>query len=465
VIFSVEEVLKATEGALVQGTKGALFQGICTDSRTVRDGDLFVALKGVHFDGHDYAMEALRKKAGGVLVEEGKVKAFQWNGYHSRVVIAVKDTLQALGDLALSRRRRYAPSVVGITGSNGKTTTKEMIAACLQTILSVLKSEGNFNNLIGLPLTLLRLTGREQVTVLEMGMNVPGEIRRLTEIAEPDVGLITNIQQVHLEGMGSLERLAEEKGELFRRMKGNGTIVVNQDDPRVVSLGSQFQGRRLTFGTHDPAEVRAKEIQLGPKGTSFTLTVGNKEIPLALPLLGRHFVLDALSAVAVASLFGVDAERAKGALERLNPSPMRMEVSHLDGGRTLINDAYNANPRSMELSLETLAAVKGKGRAIAVLGDMLELGDFSEESHRALGEKVSELPIDFLIVLGTYASIVVKSAVRRGFAPAKARVAGDHEEAQSILDQMAREGDWILVKGSRGMAMERIAEAMRERRS
>jgi UDP-N-acetylmuramoyl-tripeptide--D-alanyl-D-alanine ligase len=242
-ILSIEEVLKATGGKLLQGKERTLFRGIATDSRTVAKGELFIALKGICFDGHHYALEALEKMAGGVVVEEEKVGDIRWNGYRSRAVIAVKDTLRALGDLARDRRRKYNTPVVALTGSNGKTTTKEMISVCLETTFPVLKTRGNFNNLVGLPLTLLNLTEKERVVILEMGMNVPGEIRRLTEIAEPDVGLITNIQKVHLEGMGSLERLKEEKGDLFRRMKKNGTIIVNRDDPRVIDLASEFSGQ------------------------------------------------------------------------------------------------------------------------------------------------------------------------------------------------------------------------------
>ncbi|MGZ3494339.1 MAG: UDP-N-acetylmuramoyl-tripeptide--D-alanyl-D-alanine ligase, partial [Thermodesulfobacteriota bacterium] len=231
-ILTIEEVLRATSGKLLQGSEN-VFQGISTDSRTVREGELFIALKGARFDGHHYALETLKKKAGGLLIDEDKVGDIRWNGYRSRAVIAVKDTLAALGEIARSWRRKYKTPVVALTGSNGKTTTKEMIAACLETTFPTLKTKGNLNNLIGVPLTLLALTERERVVVLEMGMNVPGEIRRLTEIAEPDVGLITNIQTVHLEGMGSLERLKEEKGELYRGMRRDGTILVNQDDARV----------------------------------------------------------------------------------------------------------------------------------------------------------------------------------------------------------------------------------------
>ncbi len=463
--FHIEEILNATGGKLLQGRRDVIFQAISTDSRTVTEGALFIALKGEKFDGHHYAIEALEKKAKGVLIEEDKVGDIRWNGYQPRPVIAVKDTLHALGDMARDRRRKYGTPVVALTGSNGKTTTKEMISACLETTFTVLKTKGNLNNLIGLPLTLLNLTDKERVIVLEMGMNVPGEIRRLTEIAEPDVGLITNIQRAHLEGMGSLERIKEEKGELFRRMRKDGTIIVNRDDPRVVDLGEEFHGQKITFGTDHPADVMAREVCLkGREGTSFILVLEGEETEIRLPLLGRHFVSNALSAIAAASLFGIEPEKTKEALEQFQPFSMRMEVLSLGGGKTLINDAYNANPNSMELALETLSEAKGKGRAIAVLGDMLELGEFTVEAHRQLGKKVAELSIDLLLAMGEEAPVVVESAIREGLAHERARVVESHSEAASILRETAREGDWILVKGSRGMTMEKVVQGLKGRR-
>lgn len=460
-ILTVEEVLRATGGKLLQGKGDSSFQGISTDSRTVAEGELFIALKGLRFDGHHYALEALRKKAGGVLIEKEKVGDIRWNGYRSRAVIAVDDTLAALGDMARDWRHKYNTPLVALTGSNGKTTTKEMTAACLETTFPVLKTKGNLNNLIGVPLTLLTLTEKERVVVLEMGMNVPGEIRRLTEIAEPDVGLITNIQTVHLEGMGSLERLKEEKGELFRRMRRDGTILVNRDDPRVVDLAGDYPGQKITFGIEHPADIMAKEIRLnGAEGTSFTLILEGEAMEVHLRLLGRHFVPNALSAMAVACLFGVEVTRAREALENFQPFSMRMEVIPLKGGETLINDAYNANPYSTEVALEALAEAKGMGRAIAVLGDMLELGSLTKEAHEQIGERVSELSIDFLLVMGEEASVVVESAIRHGLPTEKARIVESHSEAVSLLRQMIQNGDWILVKGSRKMAMEEIVEGL-----
>jgi UDP-N-acetylmuramoyl-tripeptide--D-alanyl-D-alanine ligase len=466
VTITIEEVLRATGGRLLQGDEKSFFQRISTDSRTIGEGELFIALKGRHFDGHHFALEVLGKKSGGVVIEEDKARDIRWNGYRPKAVIAVKDTLRALGDLARDRRRRYRTPVVALTGSNGKTTTKEMISACLETTFPILKTRGNLNNLIGLPLTLLNLTEKERVVILEMGMSVPGEIRELTEIAEPDVGLITNIQKVHLEGMGSLERVKEEKGELFRRMRRDGTILVNQNDPHVIDLAGEFPGQKITFGVEKSADVMAKEVRLkGQEGTAFKLILEGEEIDMVLPLLGRHFVSSALAAVAAASLFGIEVKKSKEVLERFQPFPMRMEIIRLEGGKTLINDAYNANPRSVELALETLTEVKGEGRAIAVLGDMLELGDSAEEAHQQLGEKVKELSIDFLLTMGEKAPLVAESAMRHGFDPKRARVVEDHSEAISILQGMIREGDWILIKGSRGMTMEKIVEGLIKRRA
>jgi len=266
---------------------------------------------------------------------------------------------------------------------------------------------------------------------------------------------------VHLEGMGSLERLEEEKGELFRGMRRDGTILVNQDDSRVVNLASRYPGQKITFGIERPADVMAKEIRLhGAEGTSFTLILEEEAIEIPLRLLGKHFVPNALSAIAVACLFGVEVNRIKEALENFQPFPMRMEVVPLKGGEILINDSYNANPSSMELALETLVEAKGKGRAVAVLGDMLELGNFSKEAHEQIGKKMSELPIDFLLAMGEKAPVVIESAIRHGFPMEKARIVESHLEAISLLRQMIQNGDWILVKGSRGMAMEKIVEGL-----
>jgi UDP-N-acetylmuramoyl-tripeptide--D-alanyl-D-alanine ligase len=464
VTFPVGEILKVTGGKLLQGRKDAVFHAVSTDSRAIAEGALFIALKGNRFDGHHYAIEALAKKAEGVVIEESRAGDLRWDGYETKAVILVKDTLNALGEIARDRRRKFGVPVVALSGSNGKTTTKEMISACLETSFPVLKTKGNLNNLIGLPLTLLNLTEKERVAVLEMGMNVPGEIRRLTEIAEPDVGLITNIQRAHLEGVGSLEGVKEEEGALFRRMRRDGSVIVNQDDPRVVELGEEFPGQKITFGIHRTADVMAKEIRIkGREGTSFILILEGEETEVCLPLLGRHFVYNALSAIATASLFGIEKEKTIEALGQFRPFSMRMEILSLGRGITLINDSYNANPDSMEMALQTLSEVKGEGRAVAVLGDMFELGEFSVEAHRQLGKRAAELSIDLLLAIGDEAPVVVESALREGLGHERARVVESHSEAASSVRAFVREGDWVLVKGSRGMTMEKVVKGLEGR--
>lgn len=462
-IFQIEEILRATGGRLIQGYENTIFHGISTDSRTLQPGELFIPLKGARYDGHDFLREALEKKASGVLVEEEKVGDFRWNGYRSKAVISVRDTLRALGDIAKYRRGKFKSKVIGLTGSNGKTTSKEMISVCLEITYKTLKTEGNLNNLIGLPLTLLKLDETKEVVILEMGMNVPGEVRRLTEIAQPDVGLITNIQKAHLEGMGNLERIKEEKGELFRGIKDRGTIIVNQDDPMVIDLARNFLGQKITFGIENSADLMARDIKLrGKSGTSFHLVFKEKEMEVEIPLLGRHFVYNALSAIASAIIFGIELERVRETLKRFKSIPMRMEIIELREGIFIINDTYNANPRSMELALETLSEMRGKGRAIAVLGDMLELGTYSNAAHRDLGMKVGKFSIDFLIALGEEAPVVVESAIKHGLGLEKAMVVESHQEAISILKNTIKQGDWILVKGSRGMRMEKIVKGLLE---
>lgn len=456
-----EEVIKATNGKLLQGDMKQYFTGISTDSRRIKEGELFIALKGPKFNGHNFAMEALEKKAGGVIIEEERAYDFRWDIYQKKTVIVVKDTLRALGDVARYRRRKYGATVIAVTGSNGKTTTKEMISACLESTMPVLKTEGNLNNLIGLPLNLLRLTGKEKAAVIEMGMNVPGEIKRLTEIAEPDIGLITNIEKVHLEGLGDIERVKHEKGDLFRGMSKDGTILVNQDDPRVVELSNEFEGRRITFGIEKEADIMAKDIKFrGTSGMEFTLVTESGTENFFIPLLGRHLIPNALCAIGISKLFHIEIENIKKVLENFKPFQMRMEVIHLDREITLINDAYNASPKSMAYALETVSNLKGKGRAIAVLGDMLELGDFTGEAHRVIGELIGRLSIDFLLAMGDQSPILVESAIRNGLLPENAKIVEEYHEAIKILREIIRPGDWILVKGSRRMAMEMIVKGL-----
>lgn len=449
---------------MLRERKNGVFGEVVTDSRKVMSGSVFVALKGERFDGHAFLKNAVRRGAACLVVQKRPVLSPLKNV----TVVQVRDTLGALGDLAHYRRNRVAPKVLAITGSNGKTTTKEMVAAILEHASieggplrgKVLKTEGNYNNLIGLPLTLLRLRGQEKVAVLELGTSRPGEIRRLTEIADPDIGLITSVAPAHLAGLSGLAGVAREKGNLFRGIHHGGIAVVNVDDPWVHRLGAKFKGEKITYGTK--GEVRGEAWRtLGARGVEFTLRVGRAERRIRLRLFGEHNLSNALGAAAMAHGLGVDLEAMRRGLESVRPFRMRMEVERWRG-IGIINDAYNANPASMEAALKTLAEIGGKGEQIAVLGDMLELGRESQKLHRELGRQAARYDVDRLYLLGSEAFHVKEGAVLGGMEEGRVIIGKSHRELAWRIRKQVRPGDWLLFKGSRGMSMEKVLAAFKE---
>jgi UDP-N-acetylmuramoyl-tripeptide--D-alanyl-D-alanine ligase len=351
--------------------------------------------------------------------------------------------------------------VVAVTGSNGKTTTKEMLAAILERALGadrVLRTLGTQNNLVGLPLTLLRLGGGEDAAILELGMNGPGEIWRLAQIAQPDVGVITCVAPAHLEGLGSIQGVAQAKAELYRRLRPSATAVVNADDPLVAASANAFPGRKVPFGTAMGAvAVGARDIvDGGLEGTEFRLVVErHDDVPIRLAVPGRHNVTNALAAAAVAHALGVGVEAVRSGLEAFQPPGMRMEVTQLPTGVTVLNDAYNANPASMAAALRTLAASRGR-RRIAALGEMRELGTEAARAHRELGVAAAEARVDALFVLGPHAADVRAGAEGAGLAAERIVVADDHATLGAALVAFCRAGDLVLLKGSRGAAMEEV---------
>jgi UDP-N-acetylmuramoyl-tripeptide--D-alanyl-D-alanine ligase len=462
-VFDLAEVLAATRGDLVALGGRTRFPSVTTDTRLLREGDLFVALRGDTHDGHEFVAEAARRGAGAVLVEPARVAEPLTCG-----VIVVRDTLAALGDLAVFHRRRHLPRVVAVTGSNGKTTTKEMVAAILERALGsgrVLRTEGTQNNLVGLPLTLLRLAGGEGVAILELGMNGPGEIWRLAEIAEPDVGVVTCVAPAHLEGLGSLRGVAEAKGELYRRLRPSATAVVNADDPMVAASARAFPGRHVSFGvaagTDDERHTVAacEVVDHGLDGTEFQLVVERHALPVRLAVPGRHNVTNALAAAAIAHALGVEVDTMRAGLEAFQPPGMRMEVTRLPNGVTVLNDAYNANPASMAAALRTLAASRAP-RRIAALGEMRELGASAVEAHRTLGAEAAAAGLDALFLLGAQAEAVRDGAQAAGLPPERIVVAASHEDLAARLHAFARAGDLLLLKGSRGAAMEKVLRAL-----
>jgi UDP-N-acetylmuramoyl-tripeptide--D-alanyl-D-alanine ligase len=456
--LSVEMILEATKGVLMQGDARTSFAGVSTDSRSLKAGELFFALRGEHFDGHRFLAEAMERGGTGAVVDQ-EIDAPADQGI---AVMRVADTLQALGDLAHHWRKRHPIPLVAVVGSNGKTTTKEMAAAILGKKYKVMKNAGNLNNLIGLPLSLLQMNSTDGAAILEMGMNRFGEILRLTEIAAPDLGILTNIAPAHLEGLGSIEGIMEAKGELLQGMGARGRLIFNADDPRVVQLSKGFPGEQTSFGIDNRADWIATDIRTRKDGgVSFQLQGPSGQTPVSLQLLGRHQVYNALAAAAAAFHLGAGIDDIKEGLESFAPPAMRMELVTLGKGIKVINDAYNANPQSMDAALLALQEQAG-GRKIAVLSDMWELGAYAEKAHRELGRSVKEYGVDFLMLLGQFAPLVAEGAEQAGMDPQKIRIGKDHHAVGLHLSGIVKKGDWVLIKGSRIMKMEEIIKELKD---
>jgi UDP-N-acetylmuramoyl-tripeptide--D-alanyl-D-alanine ligase len=460
--WTVSQVLLATNGRFVSGESEARFYSISTDTRTLASGDLFLALSGDHFDGQQFLEEAVQKGAAGLIVADVPKKELPVP------VIVVQDTLKALGDLAAYRRRLMDNLIViAITGSSGKTTVKEMCAAIMAPKYSILKTEGNFNNLIGMPLSLLPVEKTHDVAILEMGMNRPGEIARMTEIADPDISCIVNVQDAHLAGLSSIDGVARAKGELFEYGKSWARLCVNIDDKRVKKLAGQCSQKKIFFGRNRKADVRATHVwNEGERGMAFTLHIHEHKRRVRIHCLGEHNVTNALAAAAMAHMAGADIETIVQGLEKFEPYDKRLQIERI-GGLRVVNDCYNANPSSMLAALNTVQAMNQGNKAVAVLGDMLELGDSSLKAHRRLGETVACTGFSNVLALGEFAWKVVEGALDASMTMKQARQMASREEVVETLVKMVHlgelsEGDWILVKGSRGMRMETIIESLKK---
>ena len=459
-MLTTDDILKATGGELI-APASKRFSGVSTDTRTVDKGQLFVALKGDRFDAHDFLTDAFQRGASGVVVEKGRAADVVIPA--GKAVIAVTDTLRALQDIAAYHRRSMEGLVVvGVTGTNGKTTTKEMLASILSVKGPVHKTTGNLNNEIGVPLTLLGLKKEHWAAVVEMGMSGMGEIARLAEISAPVVGVITNIGPGHLEKLGSLEGVAKAKGELIDALPPDGKAALNLDDARLRDMIIRRRDRTVTFGLRPGASVTATAIVDTPSGVSFKLTAPGGSVTVTLPVLGAHNVENALAASAAATALGFGVRDIKHGLERFSPAKMRMEVTEVSGAK-VINDAYNANPASMAAALNALAAMR-EYRRVAVLGDMLELGGGAAKAHFEAGRLAGSEDLSLLILMGKNAPDAARGAVEAGMDERRVFVASNHEEAAGILADRLRQDDVVLVKGSRGMKMERVIEALKTRR-
>lgn len=454
-----KDCLQIVSGQLLAGGNAKMFHGVSIDSRTLQKGELFVCIKGENFDGHDFIGEAIKKGAAGIILSDpkhfsGKIISEKEGPF----VIQSKNTLRALQDLAGYQRLRFPFCIVAITGTNGKSTTKEMIAAIIETRFKTLKTQGNFNNHIGLPLTLLARTHEHEVGVLEMGMSAAGEIKRLAAIAKPNIGVITNISAAHLNKLKTVKEVQAAKGELFDSLDEEGTAIVNADDPLVLELANSLRIKKITYGIDQSADVRAGDIQnQGNKGFTFTAKIFNQTVPIKLSQIGYCNIYNALAALATGHSLGISGTRMKKGLENYQQIPQRNEQIFFEG-ITLINDAYNANPQSMKEALKTLSEINSKGKRFLIVGDMLELGPLSETAHRDLGKEVSLSNIDHLVTVGPLASLAAESAEANTGKRLQIGKFNTHAEAVNYLMEKVKKGDCLLVKGSRGAKMENIIQ-------
>jgi UDP-N-acetylmuramoyl-tripeptide--D-alanyl-D-alanine ligase len=469
-LFTVEELREVVSVKVLAGdapgwTKQRIRQ-ISLDSRSVKPGDLFVAIKGDRFDGHDFVGAALARGAVGALVHDGyrvDAAALKRGAKQSDpFVLGARDPLFAYQQLATHHRSRFAIPVVAVTGSNGKTTTKEMVASVMAHRWKILKTEGNLNNRIGVPQTLFRLNGRHEGAVIEMGVDNLGQTTRLCEIVRPTIGIITNIGPDHLEFFGSMDGSAQAKAELLDLLPSGGTAVLNRDDPYYDYLASRARCRVISFGFSSKADVQATDVKFdGRDGTIFRLLLPGKvrHTIVHIRVQGAHNVTNALSAAAVGSVLGLPGAVIAQGLARFRPAAMRSQivVSH---GVKIINDCYNANPASMKAAVQLLAQTEGGGRKVAVLGDMLELGPEGATMHEEVGGFAARQGIDRIIACGPLARRLADGARRAGMDGERIDEVTDAASAAALVKGFIKPGDVVLVKASRGMKLEQVVQAL-----
>jgi UDP-N-acetylmuramoyl-tripeptide--D-alanyl-D-alanine ligase len=440
--------------------------GVSIDSRTLRPGELFIAIHGPRHDGHDHVAGALASGAVAAMVAEAHLGRYS-DDVRGRC-IPVADTFKALKRFATAVREAWGGKIAGVTGSVGKTTTKEILAALLGARLRILKSEGNFNNEYGLPLTLFHLDETHQAAVLEMGMSRRGELSRLAEIARPDIGVVTRVAPAHLEFFASVEEIALAKRELIEGLNGRESVaVLNADDPLVAAFAPHAPGRVLTYGIETGADFRAEAIEdRGALGSKFALVAGGKRVPLELALAGRHVISNALGALAAASEWGIGADEAQNVLSTLRAPAMRGELLRLSNGAALINDSYNSSPAALHAMINVLAATPTYRRRILAAGEMRELGQTSPQLHREAGGFAAKTEkIDWVIGVEGDAAQIVEGAIAAGVPKSQTKFLASSAEAAEFLSGLVTSNDLVLIKGSRGVKMERVVEALLARHS
>ena len=449
--LTLEEISKAVSGAL-QGPGNVKVRGYSIDTRTLNPGELFFAIKGPRFDGHEFLRQALEKKAAAVVVErpaEGPL-------------IRVGSTIEALQTLAQDVRRRWGMTIIGVTGSAGKTTTKEMIAAVLGKKFTVLRSIGNLNNEFGLPLCLLRAERYQNIGVLEMGMSAKGEIRKLASIAAPNEGVVTNVNPVHLEFFKSVDEIAEAKAELLEGLHDPKVAYLNNDDTRVRAMARKFAGKIVTYGVKSVASFKVQHMQdLGLDGTAFTIHHGRRDLNFVLPLLGQHNVANAVAAIAVAATHEVPWEQIGEAINEMKPERMRGEVIKFREGFAVIDDSYNSNPRALSEMIRFLGRLQGHLRKILVAGEMLELGPEGRELHRNCGREAARAGLELIVGVQGQATEILEGALEAGMDRSRLKFIQDAVQTGDLLASTLKKGDVVLIKGSRGVKLEQALNTLR----
>jgi UDP-N-acetylmuramoyl-tripeptide--D-alanyl-D-alanine ligase len=461
---AAQTIADATGGRLIAGLGTTVASDVVIDSRWATPGCAFVAIKGESVDGHDFCDAALERGARVLVVSRSAEDLAATLGVAAELeasVVEVPDTVRALQDLAAYHRSRLHCEVVGVTGSSGKTTTKDFIDAILSTRLRTVSTEGNRNNQFGVPLTVLRASVDTDVLVVEMAMRGPGQISQLAEIARPTVGLITNVGTSHIELLGSQDAVASAKAELIEALPERGAVFLNGDDAYSEKLASASAAPVILYGLSSECRVTARDIAVDDESrASFTLVAPEGESHVALPVPGRHNVYNALAAAAIGLYLGITPEEIAGSLATATVSEMRMQVFTSASGVTVINDAYNANPVSMRAAVDTLAETTAATRRIAVLGDMAELGSLTELAHFRLGEQVARLPIDILVTVGPRAVRIGDGACAEGMPQNAVHQCGAAADAVRVLEGLLQPGDVVLVKASRVMGLESVVEGI-----
>jgi UDP-N-acetylmuramoyl-tripeptide--D-alanyl-D-alanine ligase len=456
--LSLEEINKAVGGNL-SGSGSTKVRGYSIDSRTINAGDLFFAIKGPRFDGHQFIDQAFDKKAAGVVVEESSATGGQATKCPT---IQVGSTVEALQQLARTVRRLWGMPIIGVTGSAGKTTTKEMIAAVLGKKFTVLRSVGNLNNEFGMPLCLLRVERYQNIAVLEMGMSAKGEIRKLASIAEPNEGVVTNVNPVHLEFFKSVDDIAEAKAELVEGLHDPKVAYLNSDDSRVRAMARKTDGKIVTYGVKSVASFKVQQIQdLGLDGTAFTVHHGRRDLNFLLPLLGQHNVTNAVAAVAVAVTHEVEWEQIREALAEMKPEKMRGQVVKFREGFALIDDTYNSNPKALSEMIRFIGRLQGWQRKIVVAGEMLELGPEGPELHRVCGREAAKAGLELMVAVQGQAKALLDGAFEAGMDRSRLKFVADAVETGELLARTVRKGDVVLLKGSRGVKLEQAINTLR----